>query len=168
MRYLDSEKLPESLKGTSFEKDMSNNHFIKMSILDQFLILPHFYIPFFNRISCWKKRKEMTRVFDKGQKNLQWDMNIFRVVSRLNYLIGLMKLMGKFDQRGIWLYNHGEKNVINCDHSSEGHQCSTEEKDDHKQLRRSLTLDVNKKLNTELMRKSTMKLRKQETFEMEK
>ena len=94
---------------------MKQNHFIHLSFSEKLLMLIHFYLPFLNKVSCWKKRYEMTRLLSRGKKKLQRDMNIFRVVNRLNYIIMLLKQTGQLTQKSFWICNHSQKNVVNCD-----------------------------------------------------
>lgn len=94
LRYVDNSKIPPDLKKNGFEDYTIDNYFIHLSTLEKFLILPHIYIPGLNRISCWKKRYEMTRLYERGKRKLEQDMNIFRVINRLNYIMMLTKQTG--------------------------------------------------------------------------
>lgn len=137
LKYLEMGNIPKDLLGTGFERDIKNNQYIQLSFLDKLLILPHFYIPGLNRISCWKKRYAMTTLWRRGRKKLYKDLNIFHVVNRVNYIMMLLKQTGKLTQRSFWMNNHLDKNVINCDSCDGGHsthsceECTSEEVEKH-------------------------------------
>lgn len=61
----------------------------------------------------------MKHFYERGQKRVYKEMNIFHVVKRLNHIIELLKEQGLITRRSMWLINHSSKNVINCDDDEE-------------------------------------------------
>ena len=84
--YLDEDKIPEKLKGTTFVNDIKNNRAIDITTCEKFLLMVHYYIPFLMKISCWKKRYSLVKMIDKGIKKVQKNLNMKNIQFKLNEL----------------------------------------------------------------------------------
>ena len=57
-----------------------------MKCCDKFLLFFLVYLPFLKKICCWSKKDQLTRVFDKGEKKIFKDLNVYHLLKRLNKL----------------------------------------------------------------------------------
>ena len=86
INYSDIDKygLDEKLK-RRMKKEVSEHKMINIGFMDRFLLLIHdralFYgFTFIHKISCWKKKEEMTRLFAEGKLRIEKELNIINIV----------------------------------------------------------------------------------------
>lgn len=83
-KYLDVNKIPEELKGTGFVKDFIKHKEIQLTLREKSLLFLHLSLPCLNRCSCWSKRKQMIRLYNRGTFTTIKNLNIVNLLKRLN------------------------------------------------------------------------------------
>ena len=126
--------MPDTLKGTHFMNDIKNHREIRVSCLDKFMLFIHSYLACIYKISCWRKKFHLTRVFQKGKNKIFRDLNVYHMIRRLTQLENVTALQcsqsSNFPQ---WVHKHSGGNVLNCDHDDQSDHCSSEEYNEHRE-----------------------------------
>ena len=71
------------------------------------------------KISCWRKKHTMKRLYDRGEKKLNKRLNITKILMRVNELILIVHQQKLKDIKSHWIFKHSSTNVIKCDTDSE-------------------------------------------------
>ena len=86
-RYLVANEMPDHLKGTSFKKVVKKHKYINLHNPDKILLFfHHFCPPCLSKFSCWSKKERMMRLYLKGSNKLYNNLNVFKILKRINEL----------------------------------------------------------------------------------
>ena len=80
-KYMNPNNLPAKLKNTSFAKDISCNKIIRITTLEQMLLMLHWTVPGLMRVSCWTKKKQMRRLMEIGSKKVEKTLNMNNILA---------------------------------------------------------------------------------------
>ena len=67
-----------------FEAKVKKHHHIQISDWDKMLLYIHYTLPCIMKISCWKNKERVTRLFKKGTEKAYKQLNVFRILRKLN------------------------------------------------------------------------------------
>jgi len=116
--YLDFDDMPKELKtDKELLKKMEFHKFIKLRFIDYWLVFLFYYLPCLKHLCSWKRQGPLMKLFKKGKKKVDVELNVVRLVRNSNHISSYLKntvITNKVE----WHLAHSERNTINIDRSS--------------------------------------------------
>ena len=89
--YTYQNNVPERLKEKGFEEKMKNHYYFRLKLFDQILLLFHYYVPCIKKISCWRKKDILTRLYARGRRKIIKNLNVFHLLTQLKEIMLLVQ-----------------------------------------------------------------------------
>lgn len=117
-RFLEEKELPPVLKQTSFNKRIKKHKYINVKLIDKILLYFCQLHPFVPMCCCQSKngrKSRLIRMFEKGKRRLYNNLNILKMMKRINELTLIVYQYNLKNVNNHWALKHDDCNVINCD-----------------------------------------------------